>query len=179
MQNPKIDEKHITLIGYMGSGKSTVGKQLSLKLSYAFVDLDKAIEAKENLSVTEIFEQKGEPYFRTLEAELLGFYLSKTKIHIISTGGGTPCNDKNIELILNKSHSVFLNVSIQALTNRLKDADKDKRPLLKSISDDQLFEFIQEKINARLPYYSRCHQEILIDDKTSMNRIIQEILEKL
>jgi hypothetical protein len=61
----------------------------------------------------------------------------------------------------------------------LKDADKDKRPLLKSISDDQLFEFIQEKINARLPYYSRCHQEILIDDKTSMNRIIQEILEKL
>jgi shikimate kinase len=175
MSNPIKMDKHITLIGYMGSGKSTVGKMLSLKLNYQFVDLDKAIEKHENLSVTAIFEQKGEPYFRHLESELLDFYLSKPEFYVISTGGGTPCSDHNIALILEKSHSVFLNVSTNELYQRLKSSDKDKRPLLKTIPDDELFEFIQIKINQRLPYYSKCYQEILIDNSTSMRNIIQQI----
>ncbi len=168
--------QHISLIGFMGSGKSTVGKQLSLKLKATFVDLDRAIEDKEGFSVSEIFEQKGELYFRQIETKMLDFYLSHASPHIISTGGGTPCSAKNIELILQKSFSVFLNVEPIELYYRLMNSDLDKRPLLRNFNKKELQDFIIEKTNERLPFYSKCKQTIEIGKNTSMKSIIDQIL---
>ncbi|MDD3723627.1 MAG: shikimate kinase, partial [Lutibacter sp.] len=95
----------IVLLGYMASGKSAVGRILSEKLNIQFIDLDSFIEEKEQLSISEIFETKGEIYFRKIEGIYLQELLNSKESTVISLGGGTPCYGNNIDLIENKSNS--------------------------------------------------------------------------
>ena len=93
-------KKTIFLIGYMGSGKSVIGRNLSKSISYTFYDLDNFITTKERLTINEIFEQKKELYFRKIEREYLKELIDKDEKKVISLGGGTPCYDNNMEIIL-------------------------------------------------------------------------------
>ncbi len=163
------------LLGYMGSGKSTIGKQLSAKLSYDFVDLDSYIETQENASISEIFKTKGEIYFRKIETKYLK-EVSEFKIAtIIALGGGTPCYGNNMEIIKNAADakSIYLKLSIPNLVNRLFD-EKGKRPLIAHITTKEaLTEFIGKHLFERSAYYSESDVTITTDGLT-----VQEVEDK-
>ena len=165
---------HIILLGYMASGKSTIGKQLSKKLGIPFLDLDTYIYEKENKSVSEIFSQNGEIYFRKKEHEYLREVLENQQDFILSFGGGTPCYANNIELILNKnSISIYLKASIQTLSNRLLK-NKNLRPLVAFLEDDQVPEFIAKHLFERRFFYEQARKVVVIDQK-SVSEIVDEI----
>ena len=170
----------VVLIGYMASGKSTLGRVLTKKLDYNFIDLDDYIEEKENASISEIFKTKGEIYFRKKETHYLNEILNSKSKLILSLGGGTPCYSNNMENILsaNNAVSIYLKASIPTLADRLKN-EKAKRPLIAHIeTDDLLAEFIGKHLFERSPYYSQAEAVITTDNKTE-NDIIEELVLKL
>lgn len=166
--------KKVFLIGYMGSGKSVVAKQLSNKLNVKSLELDDEIEMRYKKSINSIFKTKGELYFRKLENEILTEILNKNNVVIISTGGGTPCYFNNIELI-NKENSIsiYLKCSVLTLFNRLK-AEKNNRPLLKDLTDENLLEFIAKHLFERSFYYNKATFTVTVDNKT-VEEIVNEI----
>lgn len=165
----------IVLIGYMGSGKSTVGKLLAERQEIPFTDLDTYIEEKEGITVPEIFNRKGEIYFRKKEHEYLKELLA-VENQVLSLGGGTPCYAGNMDLVLEHSPNVFyLSVSIPELIRRLSPA-KQQRPLIKEIRDEELGEFIGKHLFERRPYYTRAHHTLQADLATA-EELVDEILE--
>ncbi|WP_338356839.1 shikimate kinase [Yeosuana marina] len=170
----------VILIGYMASGKSTIGKILAEKLHYDFIDLDSYIESNEGISVQNIFKNKGEIYFRKLETLFLNEIIDTKNNVILSLGGGTPCYGKNMSIIQNASHvkSFYLKASISFLVNRLKTR-KGKRPLIAHLeTEDELTEFIGKHLFERAPYYEQANFKISIDNK-SRNKIAKEIVSYL
>ncbi|WP_339917555.1 shikimate kinase [Yeosuana marina] len=170
----------VILIGYMASGKSTIGKILAEKLHYDFIDLDSYIESNEGISVQNIFKNKGEIYFRKLETLFLNEIIDTKNNVILSLGGGTPCYGKNMSIIQNASHvnSFYLKASISFLVNRLKTR-KSKRPLIEHLeTEDELTEFIGKHLFERTPYYEQANFKISIDNK-SRNKIAKEIVSYL
>lgn len=165
----------IILLGYMASGKSTVGKVLSAKSNTSFIDLDEYIEKKEQKSISKIFEENGEIYFRLKEHEYLKELLNKKEDFILSLGGGTPCYANNMNVILDDKNSVsiYLQASIKTIVNRLKN-DKEKRPLVTSLNDEQLSEFVAKHLFERNLFYNKATFKIKIDDKT-IEKIVEEI----
>lgn len=144
----------IVLMGYMASGKSTVGKLLARQLGFGFIDLDEYIEAQEKKSIKAIFSEKGEIYFRKLEHQMLSKVLDEEGNVVLSTGGGTPCYGNNMQTILEHSdHSFYLQLSIPELVDRIV-AEKEQRPLVKNIADADLPEFVGKHLFERIPYYS-------------------------
>ncbi|MBO3099856.1 shikimate kinase [Gelidibacter pelagius] len=169
----------IVLIGYMGSGKSTIGKKLSEIINFEFIDLDDYIQKKENLSIPQIFEAKGEIYFRKREHLYLKEVLQLNNI-ILSLGGGTPCYGNNMDTILNaeNTHSIYLKSSIPILVRRLTP-EKTQRPLIAHLkSDEELTEFIGKHLFERSYYYSQSNQTIVTDGK-SISAIAEEIVASL
>jgi shikimate kinase len=168
----------IILMGYMGAGKSTIGKILAQKIKFKFVDLDKVIEKNENLSVNEIFNLKGELYFRKIENAILKEVLNSEENQIISLGGGTPCYSNNIDLFKKDNFkTIYLNRSVENLVENLK-GKKDKRPLLKNMDDLQLLEYISKHLFERSFYYNQS-QIIINSDNKSKEEITDEIIQKI
>ncbi|MEM1216587.1 MAG: shikimate kinase [Bacteroidota bacterium] len=146
-------QSSIYLVGFMGSGKSHVGRQLSRYLRLPFVDLDAEIVAHYGGSINTIFSAKGEAYFRLLER----FVLHQTELRppaIIATGGGTPCFFDNIHWMNKRGTCIFLDPSIEILTERLRQG-RHKRPLIKQLSDHQLQLYISNKLSERRPFYEQ------------------------
>lgn len=171
---------NIILIGYMGSGKSLIGKQLAQKLNVNYIDLDDYIQNKEKASITEIFQNKGEIYFRKIEHQHLKELLSNSTNAVIALGGGTPCYGNNIEIIKTAENavSVYLKTAIPTLVNRLFK-EKNNRPLISHISDtNALTEFVGKHLFERSPYYQQSNLAINTDDKTS-ELIVENIVSKL
>lgn len=169
----------IILIGYMGSGKSTIGNKLSETTNFEVIDLDDYIEKKENLTIPEIFKSKGEVYFRKKEHLYLNEVLKKDHI-ILSLGGGTPCYGNNMEAILKAehAHSIYLKCSLPNLVARLSP-EKSKRPLIAHLkTNEELTEFIGKHLFERSFYYNQSHQTVVTDGK-SIASITQEIVESL
>jgi len=164
----------IVLLGYMASGKSTVGVVLAKKLGLQFIDLDAFIEDKEQLSISEIFSTKGEIYFRKKEGEYLNQLLDLNNDLIISLGGGTPCYGINMEKIEQLSTSFYLNASIDTIFERLK-GEKSQRPLVASVGTDNLKEYIAKHLFERNLFYKKAKHIIDINNK-SMFKIIDEII---
>jgi shikimate kinase len=158
--------KKIVLLGYMGCGKSTIANKLSKIVEIPFVDLDKKIEEKINLSINAIFEKYGEIYFRKLEREVFIELLNSPDNLIIGLGGGTPCYANNHEL-LNDANvvSIYLKASIQTLFNRLVH-NKSKRPLIADKSEEEMKEFIAKHLFDRSFYYNHAQHKVIVDDKT-------------
>lgn len=155
----------VVLIGYMGSGKTTVGKLLAKELGFEFIDLDDYIETSLNEKIAHIFKTKGELYFRKKESELLNEILHDNRDLVIALGGGTPCYGVNMDTILQKTNLVFyLKLSIASLTERL-NKEKEHRPLIAHLKDEDLPEFIGKHIFERGVYYSRAHFTIVGDQK--------------
>ena len=168
----------VFLIGYMGSGKSTVGKQLAKNTGMKLVDLDHEIERKENLKIPEIFAVKGEIYFRKKESEVLLQQLNEEENAIISLGGGTPCYGNNMKIALEASESViYLKVSIPGLVLRLSK-EKEFRPLIKNIPDEELPAFIGKHLFERNIFYNQANLVIECDGK-SPEQISEEIESRL
>lgn len=155
----------ISLIGYMGSGKSHISKVLSKNMNHKLIDLDKVIILRNNMSIAEIFEKRGEIYFRKQERAILEEILNSETDCILSLGGGTPAYYDNISLINDKSLSVYLRTSVKTLTERLLK-QKQKRPLISKIPDEQLPEFVGQHLFERQQFYSQAKFTVVTDLKT-------------
>jgi shikimate kinase len=143
--------KLIFIVGFMGSGKSTLGKKLAQAFDADFIDLDQAIEQKEQKTINEIFEQHGEEYFRELESQTLRNIHSE-KLCFVATGGGTPCFHGNIQWMKNNGVVIYLNLPAYILTGRLK-TEKAHRPLLKNLSDTELSDYVNRTLEKRAYFY--------------------------
>lgn len=156
----------IILLGYMGCGKSTIADSLSKNIKIPFVDLDKYIEEKAQLTIKAIFEQYGEVYFRKLEHEYFIELLNAPEPLIIGLGGGTPCYANNHELLKGENRqSIYLKASVDTLFNRLS-SNKSKRPLIANKNDDELKEFIAIHLFERSFYYNQAQHIVVVDDRT-------------
>lgn len=171
----------IVLIGYMASGKTSIGKILAKKLSYKFIDLDDFIEEKENATVKEVFSSKGEIYFRKVETEYLKDLLaSKEENIVLSLGGGAPCFGNNMDCVLNANNavSIYLKGSVSFLSSKLINK-KSKRPLIAHIETaEEMAEFVGKHLFERMSFYSKAEKHISIDNK-SKKSIVEEILLEL
>jgi shikimate kinase len=167
----------ISLVGYMGSGKSHISKILSEKINFKLLDLDKEISKRLKMSIPEIFEKKGEIYFRKAEREVLEEILAKEENMVLSLGGGTPVYYNNMEIINLNSKSIFLRANINTLVERLSK-QKEKRPLVARIPNEDLPEFIAKHLFERNAYYSKSQFTINTDNKEPED-VVAEIKEKL
>ncbi|WP_194768767.1 shikimate kinase [Tamlana sp. I1] len=170
----------IVLIGYMASGKTSIGKKLANKLNYAFVDLDDVIEERENASVTKVFKTKGEIYFRKQEALYLRELLTTKANTILSLGGGAPCYSNNMDAVLNAENttSIYLNASIPTLVEKLMKK-KAKRPLIAHIeTEEAMAEFIGKHLFERLQFYNQAELKVSIDNK-SKDEVVDAIVSEL
>jgi shikimate kinase len=167
--------RKIILLGYMGCGKSTIAMSLSKITRLPFVDLDRYIEQKANLSINAIFEQQGEIKFRKMEHEAFVELLNAPDDMIIGLGGGTPCYANNHELLNGQNVlSIYLRASIDTLYKRLV-ANKSKRPLLANKSDAEMKEFIAVHLFERSYYYNQAQYAVVVDEKT-IDQTVLDIL---
>lgn len=143
----------IFLIGYMGSGKSTVGKKLARKLKLDFFDLDELIEKKAGKKIPDIFRDLGENTFRHIEKETLAEILL-TDNYVLSTGGGTPCFFNNMELMIENGITLYLRMEAGMLAHRLLHS-KTERPLVAGKSKEGLLAFISQNLTEREAFYSQ------------------------
>lgn len=157
----------ITLIGYMGSGKSTTGKILAKTLGFEFIDLDHFIEEEFKTTIATIFEKEGELGFRKKERAALTEVLQKKNV-VLSVGGGTPMYYNNIELINENSVSVYLRVALPELVKRLEN-NKAQRPLIAHIEKEELAEFIAKHLFERNLIYQQAHHTLAITNQTTLD----------
>jgi shikimate kinase len=166
---------NIFLIGFMGSGKSTLGKKIAKKLDLYFVDLDLEIEKEQDMSISQIFQERGEKAFRELETEWLNRFDGEN--YLISLGGGTACFNSNIDMISQMGISVYLKMSEEALIKRLLDS-KTKRPMIEAYKNDreQLQIVISRLLSERETYYN---QAKIIFEATNMSKSKTDELVKI
>jgi shikimate kinase len=170
--------KKVILIGYMAVGKTTIAQLLSEKMGVKFVDLDKLIEKKTNLTISEVFNLKGEIYFRKIEHEIFEEIIKNDENLIISTGGGTPCYaDNHLFLNYENSQSVYLKASISVILERLK-SEKETRPLVANQSEEDLKEFVAKHLFERSYFYNQATFKIDVDYKNP-SVIVDEIIHLL
>ncbi|MBR4988617.1 MAG: shikimate kinase [Bacteroidaceae bacterium] len=163
----------IFLIGYMGAGKTTLGRALAKELDIQFIDLDTYIEERMCKSVSQIFAGKGEEEFRNIERRML-HEAGEFENVVISTGGGTPCFFDNIEYMNGQGTTVFLDVPVERLFIRLSIARK-KRPLIMEKSDEELRSFIVEQLAKRAPHYNKAKQKFRADRLEDSKQIEESV----
>ncbi len=156
--------KRIILIGFMGSGKSTLGKKLASRLSVPFIDSDTEIEKEYNKSIGELFGEYGESHFREIEAHFIQS-LNGRDSFVLATGGGMPCFHSNMSLLNNLGTTFYLERSPKELMNRLINA-KQKRPLVSGLSEEDLLSFIENKLNEREEYYKKASIVLSREEQT-------------
>lgn len=162
----------IFLIGYMGSGKSTLGKKLASRLGIAFFDLDQLIIEQISLSIPDFFERYGEEAFREKESEVLR-NVDTAVLQVVAVGGGTPCFYDNMQWMNDHGKTIYLQLSAKALWTRLDRSDVSKRPVLQGLKGDELLDFVSEKLQEREPYYLQA-QYAIDQMRTPIHRIIEE-----
>lgn len=165
-------KKSVVLIGMMGSGKTAIGSRLALKLELPFIDLDKQIEKDEGKSVSEIFAQNGEPYFRQRELETIEDIV-ESKICILATGGGAYMNEAIRNIIKKRSISVYIKADFDVLLERV--SRKNNRPLLEKGDKATI---LKELMQERCPYYENADITVSSTDgehEVVVNDIIKEL----
>jgi shikimate kinase len=161
------------LIGFMGSGKSYWGNGWSESFDLPLIDLDAEIEKYAGKTIPEIFQEKGEAYFRKTERKVLHQFFSKDHF-IMSCGGGTPCYFDNMRQMNRHGITIYLKSNPELLAERLRH-EKSTRPLIKDIADDKLVDFIQQKLEGRKAYYTQSiyHLETQFLTNENFERIIR------
>jgi len=176
----KYAMKNIYLIGFMGSGKSYLGKYLSEKFDQKFLDLDQFIEDSVQISIPQIFSSIGEEGFREKEANLLRKTADFNQ-YIISCGGGTPCFNDNMQWIKEHGISIYLKTTEELLFKRLNN-QKSRRPLISSMSDEDLRNFISKKIIEREKFYEQADYIYLQSEDNDipidLEKFIEDILQR-
>ncbi len=163
----------IFLTGFMGCGKSSIGKKLANELNYNFFDLDKEIEKANHTTISELFNKVGELFFREIETKELSKIAETLNKTVVALGGGTVCFNDNLNVIKQKGCLIYLQLDPKSLYSRLVNA-KTKRPLLQNLNNDELLLFIETKLKERETYYLSSHI-ILNGLSLTPNRIINEI----
>lgn len=153
--------RRIIIIGYMGAGKTTVGKALAKTLGMPFYDLDWYIEGRMRKTVPQIFAERGEEGFRKIEQYML-HEVAEFEDVVVSCGGGTPCFFDNMDYMNTCGETVFLNASPEALKAHLL-MGKTQRPLIQGKSPEELLDFIKDSLQKRLPYYKKAKHTLSID----------------
>ena len=161
--------KRIILIGYMGAGKTTVGKALSKELGIIFYDLDWYIESRMRKTVAQIFAERGEEGFRKIEYNML-HEVAEFEDVIISCGGGTPCFFDNMDYLNQQGQVVYLKADPEVLYKHLLMA-KVERPLLKGKSKEELLTFIREQLDRREPFYSKARYTLDVSLMVNYDKI--------
>jgi len=160
------------LIGFMGSGKSHWGKLWAAEYKIGFIDMDAEIEIAERKTVSEIFDSKGEEYFRSVEAELLRSYVDLDS-SIIACGGGTPCFHKNMKWMNDHGLTIYLSATPEEILRRLMKAQQqNQRPLISKLNQAELLFFIQKKMKEREPFYSQAN--IILDSFSVTEHTFEE-----
>jgi len=145
----------VYITGFMGSGKSYWGSKWAEHYKIPFIDLDKQIEAIEGITIDELFEKRGEPFFRQLEAATLRSTID-VEHAIIACGGGTPCFESNMDWIIENGFAVFIKAAPEVLMNNIMD-EMSQRPKIKHLNTDNLLPFIKEKLDERNLFYNRAN----------------------
>jgi len=161
----------IFLIGMMVSGKSYWTGKIAKWIKSGAYDLDTLIELNEEKTISEIFADHGETYFRNVEAQILKWFKEKKK-YVLATGGGTPCNQANMDWMKKEGVVIWLDESIEVLVKRLEN-EKEQRPLIASLNNQELAGFLQNKILERTPFYQQAHYRL------SSEQISEAVLKKL
>ena len=172
--------KRIVLIGYMGSGKTTVGKALAKELGMPFYDLDWYIESRMRKTVSQIFAERGEEGFRKIEYNML-HEVAEFEDIIISCGGGTPCFFDNIDYLNQQAQVVWLRCEPEVLHKHLL-MGKGERPLLKGKTPEELIAFIRQQLEQREPYYSKARYMLdvsLMDNYEKIKITVEKLKEIL
>ncbi|SFT50992.1 shikimate kinase [Lishizhenia tianjinensis] len=171
-------EQNVILIGFMGVGKTSLGKKLARKLELDFVDTDEIIEQREGKTISVIFEQQGEGYFRNLELNLIDELLKekgKSESKVISVGGGLPIYNGLSDKLNALGVTIYLQRPAKELFNRLVNA-KEQRPLVKKLKEDELLSYIENTLEIREPVYKQAH--FVLDRTQQEVNTILKILEE-
>ena len=163
------------LIGYMGAGKTTVGRLLSGKLGYRFIDLDDLIEEREKMSIPVIFEMHGEEHFRKAEQSAL-YSLQKQDQLVVATGGGCAAHSDNMEWLNQHGKTIYLRCHPGVLFHRIAPT-KNKRPLIAKMDDVDIMEFLLESLKKRLPFYVQA--QLTVDGEKSPEEIAESIIQRI
>ena len=166
----------IYLIGYMYSGKTTVGRKLADALGYDFLDLDQAIEARYHTTLPLFFKRYGEPMFRQVEMQMLHATDQMDNV-VISTGGGTPCFGNNMQWINANGISIYLRLTEESICKRMESSRKC-RPTVMALPPEERKQFIHDQLSARLPIYQQARHTIVadgMDTKDIISTILQAI----
>ena len=159
----------IFLTGYMGAGKTTLGRALAAEIGVPFIDLDHYIEKRYCKTIAQLFAERGEEGFREIERRML-HEVGEFEDVIISTGGGTPCFFDNIEYMNAQGTTVYLDVPVERLFIRLSIA-RNKRPLIKEKNDEELLAFITEQLAKRAPHYSKAQYTFRADKLEDITQV--------
>jgi len=162
----------IFLIGYMGSGKTTIGKLLATRLGYSFVDMDAYIEEKQFKTISQIFAEQGEHEFRLLEQKCLHEVAEYENV-IISTGGGAPCFFDNMEFMNSHGLTIYLKLTATELAGRLEAIGVSKRPLLANRKGEELRRFIAEGLSKRESHYEKANYSLSGDIDETVEKICE------
>ena len=164
--------KTVYLIGYMGSGKTTLGRAYALAEGCSFIDLDDFIEKSEGMSISEIFAQRGEDYFRKIESQALREISSKGGL--IALGGGTPCHAGNMEYMNKHGLTIRLRASLPVLLRRLGEA-REQRPLIAGSSDQELRSIVLKGLAEREPHYGKAKIDFNSDELESEEQVARSV----
>lgn len=158
----------------MGVGKSTVGRAISEQSFMSLVDLDRLVEINVGMSVSEIFAKKSEHFFRVRESELFRTHLYLNDHFVMATGGGTPCFEDNLKMMLKAGVVVWLDLPTHKIIERLQ-LDPESRPLISGMGELELEEFVTESLAQREQYYSQAHIKVQSDDKLNIKDLVGKI----
>ena len=168
----------LILVGYAGSGKSSLAKRLAKALGVGYVDTDTLVEQSVGAKIADIFHYEGEEYFRRSEREVLERLATEGYEGIVATGGGLPTWGDNMALLNSMGTTIYLQRSPEQILSRLSDYGRQKRPMFRGKSDEELLQFMHEHLAQREPYYTKAH--IVIDCNTmSDDAVVNYIIERI
>lgn len=168
----------IFLVGYAGCGKSSLGKRLARRLEGRYVDTDKLVERSVGATVADIFYYEGEEYFRRAEREVLEGLIEEGFDGVVATGGGLATWQDNAERMNEVGTTVYLRRSPEQILSRMSDYGREKRPMFRGKSDEELLEFMRKHMAEREPHYAKAHITIECDrvsDDEAVEMIVNEI----
>ena len=166
----------IILVGYMGVGKTTIGRALAKSLNLKFYDLDWYIESRQHKTVKQLFDEKGEEGFREIERNML-HEVAEFEDVVVSCGGGTPCFFDNIDYMNRQGDTLYLKATPEVLYQHLK-MGRNVRPLLLNKTQEELMTFITEQLSQREPFYSKARHTIdvsLLNNHDAIDRSVEQV----
>jgi shikimate kinase len=165
----------LVLVGYAGSGKSSLAKRLSKALGVGYVDTDTLVEQSVGASIADIFYYEGEEYFRRMERGVVDRLVAECYEGIVATGGGLPVWEDNMERLNSIATTIYLKRSPEQILSRLSAYGREKRPMFRGKSDEELLQFMREHIAEREPYYAKAN--IVVDCNTMSDKdVVQYII---